>query len=27
MSGRVDQRKLLWTLMSFQLWHDKWGKG
>jgi asparagine synthase (glutamine-hydrolysing) len=26
MSGRVDQRKLLWTLMSFQLWYDKWGR-
>jgi len=25
MSGRADQRKLLWTLMSFQLWHDRWG--
>lgn len=26
MSGRCDQRKLLWTLLAFQLWHDKWMK-
>lgn len=24
MSHRVDQRKLLWTLLAFQLWHEKW---
>ena len=26
-SGRADHRKTLWTLLSFQLWHDRWGKG
>jgi asparagine synthase (glutamine-hydrolysing) len=26
MAGRTDQRKLLWTLMAFQLWHDRWMK-
>ena len=25
-AGRRDQRKLLWTLMSFQLWHEHWAK-
>ncbi|MDE0838107.1 MAG: asparagine synthase (glutamine-hydrolyzing) [Kiritimatiellae bacterium] len=24
MSGRADHRKLLWTLLSFQMWHDNW---
>jgi asparagine synthase (glutamine-hydrolysing) len=23
-SGRVDHRKTLWTLLMFQLWHDRW---
>ncbi len=23
-SGRADQRKTLWTLLMFQLWHDRW---
>jgi asparagine synthase (glutamine-hydrolysing) len=23
-SGRADHRKSLWTLFSFQLWHDQW---
>ncbi len=23
-SGRADHRKTLWTLLSFQLWHDRW---
>lgn len=22
--GRVDRRKLLWTLLMFQLWYDRW---
>jgi asparagine synthase (glutamine-hydrolysing) len=26
MAGRRDQRKLLWTLMAFQLWYERWGK-
>ncbi len=26
-SGRADHRKTLWTLLCFQLWHDRWGKG
>lgn len=26
MAGRQDQRKLLWTLLAFQLWYDQWGK-
>ena len=26
-SGRADHRKTLWTLLSFQLWYDRWGKG
>lgn len=26
MAGRQDQRKLLWTLLSFQLWYQNWGK-
>ena len=25
-SGKVDNRKTLWTLFSFQLWYDRWGK-
>jgi asparagine synthase (glutamine-hydrolysing) len=25
-SGRADNRKTLWTLLCFQLWHDRWGK-
>ena len=25
-SGKVDNRKALWTLFSFQLWFDRWGK-
>ena len=25
-SGRADHRKTLWTLLSFQLWYDRWGK-
>jgi len=25
-SGKVDNRKALWTLFSFQLWYDRWGK-
>ncbi|MEW6363798.1 MAG: asparagine synthase (glutamine-hydrolyzing) [Acidobacteriota bacterium] len=24
MAGRSDHRKLLWTLMAFELWHDGW---
>ena len=24
MQHRSDHRKLLWTLLAFQLWHDKW---
>ena len=23
-SGRCDHRKLLWTLLAFELWHEKW---
>jgi len=26
-SGRADHRKTLWTLLCFQLWYDRWGKG
>jgi asparagine synthase (glutamine-hydrolysing) len=26
-SGRADHRKTLWTLLSFQLWYDRWGEG
>jgi asparagine synthase (glutamine-hydrolysing) len=26
-SGHRDHRKALWTLLSFQLWHDQWIKG
>jgi asparagine synthase (glutamine-hydrolysing) len=26
-SGRADNRKTLWTLLCFQLWYDRWGKG
>jgi asparagine synthase (glutamine-hydrolysing) len=25
-SGKADNRKALWTLFSFQLWFDRWGK-
>jgi asparagine synthase (glutamine-hydrolysing) len=25
-SGQADHRKTLWTLFSFQLWHDRWAK-
>jgi len=25
-SGKADNRKTLWTLFSFQLWFDRWGK-
>ncbi len=25
-SGKADHRKPLWTLFSFQLWFDRWGK-
>jgi asparagine synthase (glutamine-hydrolysing) len=25
-SGHADHRKELWTLLSFQLWHDRWSK-
>jgi asparagine synthase (glutamine-hydrolysing) len=25
-SGRADHRKTLWTLLSFQLWYDRWGR-
>jgi len=25
-SGKADHRKTLWTLFSFQLWFDRWGK-
>ena len=25
-SGKADNRKTLWTLFSFQLWYDRWGK-
>lgn len=24
-SGKRDNRKLLWTLMIFQIWHERWG--
>ncbi|MBI2841627.1 MAG: asparagine synthase (glutamine-hydrolyzing) [Acidobacteria bacterium] len=24
MTGRKDNRKLLWTLLAFQLWHERW---
>ena len=24
LAGRCDNRKLLWTLLVFELWHDKW---
>jgi asparagine synthase (glutamine-hydrolysing) len=26
-TGRADNRKALWTLLCFQLWYDRWGKG
>jgi asparagine synthase (glutamine-hydrolysing) len=26
LSGRADHRKALWTLLSFQLWYDRWSK-
>jgi len=26
LSGRKDNRKLLWTLMVFEIWLEKWGK-
>ncbi len=26
LAGRYDHRKLLWTLLVFQLWHERWGK-
>jgi asparagine synthase (glutamine-hydrolysing) len=26
-SGKADNRKTLWTLLCFQLWYDRWGKG
>jgi asparagine synthase (glutamine-hydrolysing) len=26
-SGRADHRKTLWTLLCFQLWHDRWARG
>ncbi len=25
--GAADHRKTLWTLLSFQLWYDRWGRG
>lgn len=25
-SGKADHRKTLWTLFTFQLWYDRWGK-
>ena len=25
-SGQADHRKTLWTLLCFQLWHDRWAK-
>jgi asparagine synthase (glutamine-hydrolysing) len=25
LSGRVDHRRTLWTLLCFQLWYDRWG--
>jgi asparagine synthase (glutamine-hydrolysing) len=25
-SGKADNRKTLWTLFNFQLWHDRWAK-
>jgi asparagine synthase (glutamine-hydrolysing) len=25
LAGRQDNRKLLWTLLVFQLWHERWG--
>ena len=24
LSGRADHRKALWTLLAFQLWHNRW---
>lgn len=26
-AGRADHRKTLWTLLCFQLWYDRWGRG
>jgi asparagine synthase (glutamine-hydrolysing) len=26
-SGKADHRKTLWTLLCFQLWYDRWGRG
>jgi asparagine synthase (glutamine-hydrolysing) len=26
-AGRADHRKALWTLVCFQLWYDRWGRG
>ena len=25
-NGKADHRKTLWTLLCFQLWHDRWGR-
>ncbi|MGK7925737.1 MAG: asparagine synthase (glutamine-hydrolyzing) [Spirulina sp.] len=27
MSGKADRRKLLWTLLVFELWYEHWGTG
>jgi asparagine synthase (glutamine-hydrolysing) len=26
-AGRADHRRTLWTILCFQLWYDRWGRG
>jgi asparagine synthase (glutamine-hydrolysing) len=27
LTGQKDHRKLLWTLLMFELWYEQWGSG